>query len=294
MRYHILQINHERDPHHHVFSDKKTLIHLSETVFPPPEELYDRIYTDVTDRLDPERLFDRFNNRRPNDYQGRSLSVSDVIEYHLPNGELLHLFCDTFGFTPIDFGEQYQITTKDEYVPGTKNINEQIVLCYQNSNGKRTVTIDAEALESGRKDAADENGAVTLTAAERLRALSVLRNGRREIREKEDVRTLEGWEQSGIPNFGDYVLPGDYVDDKMVNYFLDILPPASTSAGYLQAGEALAYVPDEKGTFRSCFTTFVMEYHNKWRYCGACHLNQIKNLLPIPDLYERFMEIIRK
>lgn len=294
MKYRIMQINHDRDSNHHVFFGKDALIHLSKTIFPPPEGIYDVIYVDITDKLDPEQLFSRFNVHRPADFRGWSLSTSDVIEYHLPTGELLHLFCDSFDFTPIDFGEQYQITETDDYVCGTEDKAEQILLRYQNSNGKRTVTIDAEALESGRKDANDENGTVMLTAAERLRALFVLYRGRREIRKKEEVRILDGWQQSGIPEFGDYVLPGDYVDKKMADYFADILPPAAMSSGYLQTGEPIDHIPDQNGVHRPCFMTFMRTEADKWRYCGICHLNQTRNLIPVPTVYERFMQIIKK
>lgn len=47
-----------------------------------------------------ERLFEIFNINRPNDYKGRSLSVSDVVEIKRKN-ITRYYYCDSFGWKEI-------------------------------------------------------------------------------------------------------------------------------------------------------------------------------------------------
>ena len=47
-----------------------------------------------------ETLFTIFNFRKPEDFKGHSLSVSDVIEL-TRNGRTKFYYCDTYGFTEV-------------------------------------------------------------------------------------------------------------------------------------------------------------------------------------------------
>ncbi|HBT65620.1 MAG TPA: hypothetical protein DEB10_13270 [Ruminococcaceae bacterium] len=295
MKYQIMQISLDRDECNYAFMSKDTLLKISKTVFQPPKELYDYVYSDTADRINPEQLFIRFNNNWPSDYRARSLSVSDVIEYFLPNGERLYLFCDSFGFEPIDFGPEYQIAKEAEYIPAADNRVEQVMFFYQNGGTERTVTVHTDKLLGGNKTAIGNNGEeVKLTSTEILKALFVLNDGRRKIRSREDVKTLKGWEESCITEFDDYVLPGDIVDEKIVDYFLNTLPPASLSAGYFQFGEPHSHIQDDTGKFRPCFKTFQKADPLNWRYQGMCFLNETDNRIKTINSIEQFMQIILK
>lgn len=70
---------------------------------------YEKVYAgriaDVTGssdlRMQLEAVFVRFNENRPEDFKGHSLSVSDVV---VVKGQAFYV--DTFGFKPItDFGK---------------------------------------------------------------------------------------------------------------------------------------------------------------------------------------------
>jgi hypothetical protein len=47
-------------------------------------------------------------------------------------------------------------------------------------------------------------------------------------------RTYDGWNGS----LGEYLSPGDTVDELIVRHFIDVLPPAVMSSRLLQMGEA--------------------------------------------------------
>ena len=64
-------------------------------------EIYEKVYEGETSCNDLEQVFAYFQDGRIPDFQGRSLSVSDVIE--TSEG---FFFCDTFGFTKVDFTER--------------------------------------------------------------------------------------------------------------------------------------------------------------------------------------------
>lgn len=94
-----------------------------------------------------------------------------------------------------------------------------------------------------------------------------------------EIKTIEGWhrfsESSDKHNWDDYCKCGDYVDEEVYDYFLDILPPRSLGAGYLQVGEPLdSRKNPETGRFADVYSTFkrvgkandVMIY----QYLGAC------------------------
>ena len=64
--------------------------------------------------------------------------------------------------------------------------------------------------------------------------------------------------------------PGDYVDQEIVDYFRDVLPPRSMAPGYLQVGEPYSHVPDQEGRYRATYNTFKKSAPGVWKYCGHC------------------------
>lgn len=61
---------------------------------------YDFVYKGSLDQMDLEDIFKKFNEDRPDDFQGRSLSVSDVVVLN-KDGETTANFVDSFGFKKV-------------------------------------------------------------------------------------------------------------------------------------------------------------------------------------------------
>ena len=67
-------------------------------------EIYQRVYEGSVEAKDLEDVFRIFNIEKPEDYKGRSLSVSDVIEVVKSDScEPGFYYCDSFGFKEIPF-----------------------------------------------------------------------------------------------------------------------------------------------------------------------------------------------
>ena len=85
-----------------------------------------------------------------------------------------------------------------------------------------------------------------------------------------EIKTLEGWEKSKINTFDEYCKPGDIVDQNMVNYFLDLLPPLIFGEHYIQVGGAYNDILDkEDNLIKPTYMTFDKEDGN-WIYKGNC------------------------
>lgn len=67
---------------------------------------------------------------------------------------------------------------------------------------------------------------------------------------------------------------GDYVAQDVVDWFMDMLPPACMTAQCSQIGEASDHVPDKNGRWRATYETFKHVAGPRWRgiwmYCGQC------------------------
>lgn len=97
---------------------------------------------------------------------------------------------------------------------------------------------------------------------------------------KIDKREYQVKEQSDWKeDFNKDFRPGDYVDQEIVDYFRDVLPPRSMAPGYLQVGEPYNHVPDKDGRYRATYNTFTAISHAEgvWHYCGHCFAGEIQN-----------------
>ena len=105
MKIKIFQVNMERDLKRVMFMDLCTLEKLFGTRSVDPS-VYDLVFDGDVDvggvdaNADLEEIFRIFNLQHPDDYVGRSMSVSDVVEYA---GK--HYFCDSLGFAEIQWQE---------------------------------------------------------------------------------------------------------------------------------------------------------------------------------------------
>ena len=82
------------------------------------------------------------------------------------------------------------------------------------------------------------------------------------------MKTLKEWMKTD-GSFREYVKPGDEVDEAMVDYFMNILPPRKMSYGYLQVGEPIKSCQDKDGRWKETYATFE-KIEGKWVYQGCC------------------------
>lgn len=98
MEMRLYQINTNRDPDRMCFLNYTATQALGGI----DAAKYDLTYNGDIACSDVEEIYTIFNSdRRPQDFMGRSLSVSDVVELH-QNGESEFFFCDSVGFQKID------------------------------------------------------------------------------------------------------------------------------------------------------------------------------------------------
>ena len=93
------------------------------------------------------------------------------------------------------------------------------------------------------------------------------------------MKTYKAWlkaEQS----FREFVQPEDEVDEAMVDYFVNVLPPHSMNFGYLQVGEPICQKKDRDGKYRTVYITFAKEL-GKWIYKGCCFTGKAENMMEV-------------
>ena len=64
---------------------------------------------------------------------------------------------------------------------------------------------------------------------------------------------------------------GDLVEEKVVDYYINVLPPASMSSNCTQVGSPALHLEDVRdGKVKPVYATFERVDSNSWRYCGNC------------------------
>ena len=88
-----------------------------------------------------------------------------------------------------------------------------------------------------------------------------------------EIKTLNGWtdfaDRTGRTGIYDYLRKGDIVEENLVDYFMNVMPPRAMSYGYLQVGEPYSHVYDIDRRLKATYMTFA-ECDGKWRYYGNC------------------------
>jgi len=93
-----------------------------------------------------------------------------------------------------------------------------------------------------------------------------------------EIKTIKGWEDSDS-DWGEYCKPGDLVEEAVYDYFLNILPPRSFTAGYLQVGEPYSHRDNPKtGIWQATYMTFVSVDNGLYRYCGNCFVGEMEDV----------------
>ena len=88
---------------------------------------------------------------------------------------------------------------------------------------------------------------------------------------RKEIKTIEGWRDSGCNSWDEYCKFGDLVDQEVADYFLNILPPQTMKREYFQVGEPHSYARNPKtGKPSDTYATFVRYGKEIWQYRGNC------------------------
>lgn len=94
---------------------------------------------------------------------------------------------------------------------------------------------------------------------------------RTEPLDKKDCRFYEGkivYNEDWL--YFDALEIGDYVEEEVVDNFMDMLPPACMSSDCFQIGEPASSKIDDDGNYRNTYATFKRVAKDIWEYCGNC------------------------
>ena len=285
MKYQIYQIPLNEKTRHYAFERKEDL--EKRGMYPPSRELYQLVYEDECDRIDPVALLHLHNrDDRPARERIRSMSTSDILIY-AHKGERLALFRDYVYFWPILFTDDKTEDISTEYT--VKDGYAHILLT---SEGQ-TVDINvAQMLNGGLyfKNTAGEKVKLTLTQIYTAYQATVIEQDKLKYNGK--PKTFNEWTESGAIDFDSYVGIGNEVDEAIVDNFLGLLPPACHSSHLMQMGEPNEHLPDEKGNFLPTFMTFE-KVGGKWYYRGYCFHCETRNQKRMPTFAETIAKLIK-
>ena len=112
--------------------------------FPPDKANYSAVYTrDLVPDDDTTRILENFyyifNEDRPVDFTGHSLSVSDIIALK-QNGVVSYYYCDSIGFKELpDFGKENPLRNAEMLLEDDASMYDGII-----NNGKHPMVEDVE------------------------------------------------------------------------------------------------------------------------------------------------------
>ncbi len=134
------------------------------------------------------------------------------------------------------------------------------------SDGNIKVEIPASTLENGCASIEFGNKHILLSSEERLLLCAFVQSNRK-ILKKDGVRTLLGWQESGL-DLCDYMYPGDEVADDFIEY-VRRFPPAITDWKTLVQGGEPSFMYDDDMV--DTFWTFTRDdTYSPWRFAGFC------------------------
>lgn len=154
-----------------------------------------------------------------------------------------------------------------------------------------TCVVNVDLLRCGIKAAPCGNGDdYKLNPEERLEILKFVQEERRKLTEGIDVKSMEGWLQSGLPTFEDYAQPGDTVTEDIVEHFVNSVPPILMRQSCTQAGEAFSIAHDDNDIYRNTYTTFHKAGEGLWIFDGYCFKGENENREHGPSRLEQAIE----
>lgn len=93
----------------------------------------------------------------------------------------------------------------------------------------------------------------------------------------DDVKTMNNWRTSDL-EFKDFAKVGDIVDEGIVNWFAECVPPITYNSDLIQCGEVYGHRDNPRtGRFEGTYITFA-KIDDKWIYKGHCFFGEQKNI----------------
>lgn len=153
------------------------------------------------------------------------------------------------------------------YLKGTENAPETIELDLADKRGRPLICrINCDYLvHYGSVFPCSDGTRCWLDQAVHIDVLHFLKAERTKLLEGETIKSLKGWQESGLPNFEDYCFPGDRVAEDLVDHFINMLPPVSLSSACAQPGKEVACIEG-----KPTYTTFHRISDQEWIYDGNC------------------------
>ena len=181
------------------------------------------------------------------------------------------------------------------YIKGSAYSQETVEFDLREANGEHitTCSVNVDTFLCGvLKHPCGDGDDVRLTPEQQRDILTLIKEEREKLRNVVGPKSIEGWEDSGLPTFEDYFLVGDTVTEDVIDYFIDILPPATFRANLLQVGEPSSHEKDPaSGKHRAIYPTFART-DGRWWYAGDCFIGETTNRRTRPDrLSERISEV---
>lgn len=135
MRVIIYQIVAELDKERMSFQDSRYFETLGYEGI--PAQFYEAVYDGDLEVESAENVFYIFNMEHPDGYKGRSLSVSDVVEFRYSDTSSDYFYCEHIGFSHIEFDRSKAMLPISNH---TREILEVIKcgwfqLCFVGENG---------------------------------------------------------------------------------------------------------------------------------------------------------------
>ena len=140
MKVKLYQIDLDRDTEGRAFMSQDWLARKVENPTVIDSTIYDCVFDGEINGDSLEDAFATFNFDHPDGYRGRSMSVSDVLVTELEDGKFTAHFCDSIGFTDVEFD-----------MDAAKDLRKEItVVMLEPGKMARTATIDS-SLEGMQK-----------------------------------------------------------------------------------------------------------------------------------------------
>lgn len=179
-----------------------------------------------------------------------------------------------------------------EYVKATADMAEHVIIPITHKGGDYLTAcgVMVTLLEAGIKKFLCRNtDEVLLSNMQALAVMLFVKEQREEIRGV-GAKSLAGWRESGL-NVEDYLLVGDTVDEEMVDYFRNILPPLRDGR-VLQPEEPYSCEPDELGRYRNTYITFAQR-GSGWYYAGLCFAGDTVNRTAYKSTLDRQIDVLK-
>ncbi len=164
-----------------------------------------------------------------------------------------------------------------KYVKGDENSREAVHIDVMFEDGSPdTVIANFDCcLDTYIHTAEKENRRYVFSLPQRIEILEFIKAERQKLIDMYTPKTYKGWRSTHL-NFDDYCFPGDIVDDEIVDYFVDCLPPKMLRGSCTQCGEPYGTGEDENGVFGNTYITF-SKHDRRWVFDGYCLAGKNEN-----------------